>query len=228
MKTKNKYSIAQKRRWKKQKSSLKFRIIMAQILVLIGLGTAGYAMACQIQYNKMIKNTVSVSATMCRDGKPSTNCSITDTEWSGATASGSFISLPEDDEAVEYHSASSISGIMKSCISAPIILEQRKENWEKVKKIAEDNDFKWISYLKLLTDCEGQFNEFSVNCINSGGGIDRGIFQINSKWHPEVSDECCFNLRCATEWTMMRIENGYQKEWTCDEHIKNGFQLRFF
>ena len=227
MKTKNKYSIAQKRRWKKQKNSLRLRIAMAQILVLSGLLVAGCAMAYQIKLNKI--TTIRVEAIQCENGKFSTDCSLIDTEWSGATASGSFISSPKDDEAVEYHSASSISGIMKSCISASITLEQRKENWEKVKKIAEDNDFKWISYLKLLADCEGEFNEFSVNCINPGGGIDRGAFQINSKWHPEVSDECAFNLKCATEWTIMRIENGYQYEWTCNEHILNkSFKLRFF
>ena len=37
--------------------------------------------------------------------------------------------------------------------------------------------------------------ESSGNCnakyVNTGGSIDRGLWQINDKWHPEVSDVRC-------------------------------------
>lgn len=32
---------------------------------------------------------------------------------------------------------------------------------------------------------------------NSDGSIDRGLFQINSRWHGDVTDACAFNPTCA-------------------------------
>jgi Lysozyme like domain len=33
--------------------------------------------------------------------------------------------------------------------------------------------------------------------VNSDGSLDRGILQINSRWHPEVSNACAYNVTCA-------------------------------
>jgi len=42
--------------------------------------------------------------------------------------------------------------------------------------------------------------ESSGNCtakyINSGGSIDRGLWQINNEWHSEVSDSCAYDCSC--------------------------------
>src|SRR5712672_916867 len=32
---------------------------------------------------------------------------------------------------------------------------------------------------------------------NSDGSIDRGVLQINSRWHPEVSDGCAYDPLCS-------------------------------
>lgn len=42
---------------------------------------------------------------------------------------------------------------------------------------------------------------------------DRGILQINKKYHPEVTDECSFDPECAMEWAAQRIAEGYLDEW---------------
>ncbi len=47
----------------------------------------------------------------------------------------------------------------------------------------------------------------------SDNGYDRGLFQINRKYHPEVSDECAFDAECAARWTAQRIKDGYSHEW---------------
>jgi Lysozyme like domain len=44
---------------------------------------------------------------------------------------------------------------------------------------------------------------------NSDGSVDRGWWQINSRWHPEVSDACADNLICSTK-AAKRIS----KNWT--------------
>lgn len=43
---------------------------------------------------------------------------------------------------------------------------------------------------------------------------DRGILQINRKWHAEVSDACAYDPECAMRWAAQYIaDNGYD-EWT--------------
>ncbi len=33
--------------------------------------------------------------------------------------------------------------------------------------------------------------------VNTDGSVDRGLWQINSRWHPEVSNACAYNPSCA-------------------------------
>ncbi len=51
--------------------------------------------------------------------------------------------------------------------------------------------------------------------VNSPTSVDRGLWQINSKWHPEVSDECAFDPVCSTR-EAKRISNGGAdfSQWT--------------
>lgn len=90
---------------------------------------------------------------------------------------------------------------------------------EQIISIAQEHNFKWIDYLIRLARCEN--DTFDPNRINDKGNtptysIDRGIFMINDYWHKEVSDECAYNVRCSTEWTIQMINNGRQSEWVCD------------
>jgi len=115
---------------------------------------------------------------------------------------------------------------------------RNQSNKEYIRQIAEEHNFPWIDYLLRLANCESQYlkyekfnrveNQTPVWAWIDGKKVithyiktvDRGIFQINDIFHPEVSDECTDDIRCATEWTMWRIKTGYQKEWMCDPLIQ--------
>lgn len=43
--------------------------------------------------------------------------------------------------------------------------------------------------------------------VNKDGSIDRGLFQINNKWHSEVPDSCAYNPKCAAK-AAYQISNG--------------------
>jgi len=45
--------------------------------------------------------------------------------------------------------------------------------------------------------------------------VDRGLFQINSRWHPEVSRRCAFEARCNAR-AALRISDGGRdwRQWT--------------
>jgi cell division protein FtsL len=89
---------------------------------------------------------------------------------------------------------------------------------QQIRDIAKEHNFQWENYLIRLADCESKLNQFALN-NNGKYGVDRGVFQINTKYHPEVSTECAMNIRCATEWTIDRINKGYQSEWMCDKIV---------
>jgi len=94
---------------------------------------------------------------------------------------------------------------------------------EQIRLIADEKGFKWPDYLIRLARCENDnFDPKRTNVLGNtpAHSVDRGIFMINDYWHAEVSDECAFDVRCATEWTMERINDGYQSEWMCDAKAK--------
>lgn len=41
---------------------------------------------------------------------------------------------------------------------------------------------------------EGKYNRLAYNPTNNSH--DRGLFQISRKYHPEVTDECAYNIEC--------------------------------
>ena len=47
---------------------------------------------------------------------------------------------------------------------------------------------------------------------------DRGIFQINSYFNPDVSDECSFDPWCASRWTAKEINEGRLWKWSASKH----------
>ena len=62
---------------------------------------------------------------------------------------------------------------------------------------------------------------FKVNSkhINSTNSIDRGIFQLNNRWHPEVSDECAYNLQCnVSEAIRIARDSGWQ-QWSTNRLV---------
>lgn len=110
-----------------------------------------------------------------------------------------------------------------SVINAVKAQELPKENIsveQQIRDIAKQANFKYTDYLVRLAYCESRFDVYALN-DNGAYGIDRGIFQINSKYHKEVSNSQAFDLVYATNWTMDRINNGYQHEWACNKLIKN-------
>lgn len=49
--------------------------------------------------------------------------------------------------------------------------------------------------------------------INTTGSVDRGVFQWNDRWHPEVSDECAYDVECATRKFCKAVKNGNLQWW---------------
>lgn len=74
----------------------------------------------------------------------------------------------------------------------------------------------------LLISCESGWREDAM-LINKGGslGVDLGLWQINTKFHPEVSKSCSLDYKCAT-LAAIKIWNDSGKsfkEWSCAKKL---------
>ena len=58
-----------------------------------------------------------------------------------------------------------------------------------------------VSPVMIRIGCAVLMAESGLNhnalLVNKGGSRDRGVCQWNSRWWPQITDECAFNPECA-------------------------------
>lgn len=83
-----------------------------------------------------------------------------------------------------------------------------------IKAIADEVAPEYTDYLLKLAQKEGGYNHKSTRPEeqNPGGGVDRGIFQINSKAFPTVTDEMAQDVRFSVLWAISLIESASPKK----------------
>jgi len=69
--------------------------------------------------------------------------------------------------------------------------------------------------IKVAT-CESALSPTAKN-VNSSGSIDRGLFQINNKWHPEVSDIDAYNIETSTRFFCKSFKEGHLDWWNASK-----------
>jgi hypothetical protein len=64
--------------------------------------------------------------------------------------------------------------------------------------IAKQNGFTGLSadIIAAIAMAESSGNTTAQH-VNADGTLDRGVLQINSYWHPEVSDTCAYDAACS-------------------------------
>jgi len=91
-----------------------------------------------------------------------------------------------------------------------------------LKKTIEEAGISWDEASKVI-QCEsgGDPNAHAVNWDNKAG-VDRGIWQLNSYYHPEISNECSYDYKCAT-YEAIRIYREWGNSWnawSCKKVLK--------
>ena len=61
--------------------------------------------------------------------------------------------------------------------------------------------------------CESQLDPKAVN-VNKNGTRDRGLFQINDYWWPNISDEQAFDPEWSTRWACKQVRAGGLRLWS--------------
>jgi len=67
-----------------------------------------------------------------------------------------------------------------------------------------------------VAQCESGLDSQAVN-KNSDGSLDRGLFQWNNKWHPEITDEIAFDVEKSTKEFCKAVKNDNLSWWSASE-----------
>lgn len=99
-----------------------------------------------------------------------------------------------------------------------------------IKRIADAIAPEYTDYLLRLAQKEGGYNPKARNADNAGGGVDRGIFQINSDAFPSVTDEMADDIKFSVLWAVSLIESANpvkgdgqysgQEKWMADPAVR--------
>lgn len=105
-----------------------------------------------------------------------------------------------------------------------LAIPEAKESIEvMVDRVIKETNFKWPSYLKRLINCESRWNPNAKNIHgnNPSTSVDRGLLQINSHWHKEVTDTQAYNPEFSVRFAIKMINDGKQGQWACDRLVRN-------
>ncbi|MCX6740188.1 MAG: transglycosylase SLT domain-containing protein [Candidatus Parcubacteria bacterium] len=83
-----------------------------------------------------------------------------------------------------------------------------------ITKISEEENFKNPGLVIAIARAESRFNP---KIRGESDKRDRGLYQINSHFNAEVTDECAFDPECATRWTIKELEAGHAWKWNASK-----------
>jgi len=63
-----------------------------------------------------------------------------------------------------------------------------------------------------VAECESGYNPYAVN-VNTDGSRDRGLYQWNDKYHPEITDKMAFDPEIATREFCRAVKSGHLYWW---------------
>jgi len=93
--------------------------------------------------------------------------------------------------------------------------KEKKEGGETIKelieKICKEESVDSTLALKVAR-CESSLNPTAVN-INTTGSKDRGLYQINDKWHPEVTEDQAFDPEFSIRFFCKAMKGGNISWW---------------
>lgn len=71
-------------------------------------------------------------------------------------------------------------------------------------------------FVVRVAKCESGLNPAAKN-VNTTGSIDRGLFQWNDKYHPEITDEIAFDVYKSTEAFCKAFKEGNIGWWSASK-----------
>jgi len=96
-------------------------------------------------------------------------------------------------------------------VEAPKTFVWTKENLvDLATTVAEEHHLNTDRFLKVIR-CESNW----IPTAKGDDGNSRGLVQISSIYHPEVSDEEADDPKYALEFMAKEWDRGHQRQWSC-------------
>lgn len=123
-----------------------------------------------------------------------------------------------------YPKPKKVEGEEKSEISIEDVLIIRGHEERTIK---DEIKFKFgdnwrLAYAVMMSESRGVS---TARNINANGNIDNGYWQINNRYHPNITLECTQNVKCSTEYAYQLSKGG--TDWNAWYGYKNGGYLTF-
>lgn len=67
-----------------------------------------------------------------------------------------------------------------------------------------------------VAECESGLDPVARN-VNKSGSIDRGLFQINNKYHPEITDKMADDIVLSTRFFCKAFKEGHLDWWNASK-----------
>jgi hypothetical protein len=84
-----------------------------------------------------------------------------------------------------------------------------------IKQVALEQNYNHPELVIAIARAESRFNP---KIRGEQDKRDRGLFQINSHFNKEVTDECAFDPACATKWTINELKAGHAWKWNASRY----------
>ncbi len=88
----------------------------------------------------------------------------------------------------------------------------KKETIEEIIKRVAKEEGVGVGLALRIAKCESGLDPGAKN-TNTNGSVDRGLFQWNNKWHPEITDSCAFDAECSTRAYCKAYKQGNLHWW---------------
>lgn len=103
-------------------------------------------------------------------------------------------------------------------VEVAIVQNQLKEKPEEtIKRILDEEGVDFLKVFRII-ECESRWNVYFKEKMKDGS-YDRGLYAFNSFHYSQVSDECAFDVECATREFVKYYKEGKLNDWLCAKYL---------
>ncbi len=95
------------------------------------------------------------------------------------------------------------------------VLTQEEKMVQIMSEVARQEQYDNPELLIAIARAESRFDP---NVRGEQDPRDRGLFQINSYYNPQVTDECAFDPWCSSRWTVQELQEGRAWKWNASRY----------
>jgi hypothetical protein len=131
----------------------------------------------------------------------------------GTIIGGSAGALVDNNPTTAFLAGYTGSSVIENLVTPTVFKTKANQTIEEIIKMVATEEGIDPSLALRVAKCENQELNSKAKNINTDGSIDRGIYQINDKWHKEVSDEQAFDPYFSTKFFCKRVKEGFISDW---------------